>query len=155
MLPRQTRRRLLSVAASLVGGLAGCSGEDPDDGKPSTDTSTGRSTTDRTTASTTTRQSSTTPANREPWCPRFDLRVVDPAGEPVAGALVETTSELRYRTDAAGEAALDDPGLMGQAVFVEITHEDYHVPEDRFGVAGHTVQVRPGGTATVAVEPDR
>lgn len=84
----------------------------------------------------------------------FEIQVVDAeTGDPVPDLTLGTTSALTYTTDGDGGVVLDDPGLMGQTVFFSVSHDEYGVTPDAFGVRGVQLDVEPGGTATVEVQP--
>ncbi len=82
----------------------------------------------------------------------FGVHVVDEqTGRGVPLVELRTVNEVRHYTDSAGWVAIDDPGLMGQEVFVHVTSHGYEYPADGFGYRGARLQVTAGGTATVKV----
>jgi hypothetical protein len=48
-------------------------------------------------------------------------------------------------------AALDEPGLMGRAVFFHVKSHGYEHAPDRFGYRGTTLKVTPGGGARLTI----
>lgn len=82
----------------------------------------------------------------------FAISVVD--GETGRGVpLVElrTVNEIRFVTDSAGVAAIDEPGLFGQKAFFFVKSHGYEFPKDGFGFAGKAVEVVPGGIAGLEI----
>ena len=79
----------------------------------------------------------------------FGLRIIDEAtGRGVPLVELKTTSNVRYYTDSAGWAAIDEPGLWGQRVFFHVWSHGYEFPKDGFGIPGRAVELQPGGEAT-------
>lgn len=88
----------------------------------------------------------------EPLRP-FAIQVVD--AETRRGVpLVEltTTSQVRYVTDSAGWAAIDEPGLSDKKAFFSVQSHGYEFPADGFGFRGRTLEVRPGGDARLEIK---
>jgi hypothetical protein len=82
----------------------------------------------------------------------FAIRVVDMAdGSPVAGAQLETTSKAVYTSDANGNVAFYEPGLMGRAVYFLVSASGYSIAPDPFGNRGAMLQTTEGGTGTVSM----
>ncbi|HEY3284782.1 MAG TPA: hypothetical protein VGN26_21115 [Armatimonadota bacterium] len=82
----------------------------------------------------------------------FVVQVLDDAtGRGVPLVELRTTHLVRYVTDSAGVAALDEPGLEGQEVFFSVTSPGYEVPADGFGYRGVRLRVKAGETAQVRV----
>jgi hypothetical protein len=82
----------------------------------------------------------------------FAVHVVDEAtGRGVPLVELKTVNAVRYYTDSAGIAAIDDPELSGQRSFFFVSSHGYEMPADGFGMRGTAVQVEPGKTATVRI----
>ena len=83
----------------------------------------------------------------------FAIEVVDEqTGRGVPLVELRTTSNVRYYTDSAGLAAVDEPGLMGQTVFFHVWSHGYEVAPDGFGMRGRRLDVTPGGSAKVPIK---
>src|SRR5438552_2525244 len=65
---------------------------------------------------------------------------------------LETTARVRYGTDSAGVAAIDDPALLGQKVWFTISSFGYEYPADGFGSRGTALEIKPGGTAKLKIK---
>ncbi len=83
----------------------------------------------------------------------FSIQVVD-ADTQRGVPLVEltTTSQVRYITDSAGWASIDEPGLNGQKVFFSVKSHGYEFPADGFGFRGRALEVKPGGEARLEIK---
>ncbi|OPZ22917.1 MAG: hypothetical protein BWZ10_00150 [candidate division BRC1 bacterium ADurb.BinA364] len=82
----------------------------------------------------------------------FAIQVVDAAtsrGIPLVE--LKTVNDVRYYTDSAGYAAIDDPGLMGRRVFFHVSSHGYEFAADGFGYRGTKLDVAPGGEARLAM----
>lgn len=85
-----------------------------------------------------------------PW---FEIRIVDDrTGLGVPLVELETVNHLVHVTDSAGRIAFNEPGLMGRPVFFHVRSHGYEFPKDGFGYAGRTLDVQPGGSATVRLK---
>jgi len=62
-----------------------------------------------------------------------------------------TVNNLRYITDSAGIVAFDEPGLINQRVFFNVSSHGYEFPKDGFGIRGKALDVKPGGSATLKI----
>ena len=83
----------------------------------------------------------------------FAIEVVDSAtGRGVPLIELRTVNEIRYVTDSAGRIAFDEPGLIGQAVFFEVSGHGYEYPRDGFGFRGLKLDIVEGGKARVEVK---
>ena len=83
----------------------------------------------------------------------FGVRVVDEeTGRGVPLAELRTVHDTRYVTDSAGFAAIRDPELMGQTVFLTVRSHGYEFPKDGFGIPGRAVKVTAGGEETLKVK---
>jgi hypothetical protein len=60
-----------------------------------------------------------------------------------------TVNDVTWVTDSAGLAAVHEPGLMGQEVWLHVQSHGYRVPADGFGNRGLRVKIEAGGTTTV------
>jgi hypothetical protein len=80
----------------------------------------------------------------------FAIHVVDEAtGRGVPLVDLKTVNDIHLVTDSAGWAAFNEPGLLGQRVFLTVTSHGYEYPADGFGYRGVALQANPGETATV------
>ncbi len=85
----------------------------------------------------------------EPGKP-FEIEVVDEAtGRGVPLVELRTTSNTVHITDSAGVIAFDEPGLMNQKVWFEVSSHGYEFPADGFGLRGKALDISPGGKATL------
>lgn len=83
----------------------------------------------------------------------FRIQVVDrQSGWPVPLVELKTVGYVRYQSDNAGVIAFDDPDLMDQEVWFDISGHGYTVPKDGFGYRGVRLKPTPGGEATVKVD---
>jgi hypothetical protein len=62
-----------------------------------------------------------------------------------------TVNNLRFITDSAGVVAFDEPGLMDQRVFFNVSSHGYEFPKDGFGIRGKGLDIKPGGSATLKI----
>jgi len=83
----------------------------------------------------------------------FAIQVID-ADTQRGVPLVEltTTSQVRYVTDSAGWAAIDEPALNGQRAFFSVKNHGYEFPADGFGIRGRAIEVTPGGEARLEIK---
>ncbi|MCC2669650.1 MAG: hypothetical protein K0Q72_2121 [Armatimonadetes bacterium] len=80
----------------------------------------------------------------------FTIEVVDDkTGRGVPLVELRTTHAVRYYTDSAGVAAIDEPSLAGQKVFFFVESHGYEMAADGFGNLGTVLELKPGGKATV------
>src|SRR5687768_7384875 len=69
--------------------------------------------------------------------PPFAVQVVDEAtGRGVPLVELKTVHAVRYYTDSGGVAAIDEPGLEGQELFLFVASHGYEVQPDGFGMRG-------------------
>src|SRR6185437_14997476 len=83
----------------------------------------------------------------------FVIEVVDEQtnrGVPLVE--LRSSSNVRYFTDSAGIAAIDEPGWINQKVFFFITSFGYEFPADGFGEHGTAVEVKPGGAVKLKIK---
>ncbi len=82
----------------------------------------------------------------------FAIRVVDDVtGRGVPLVELKTVNEVRFVTDSAGVAAIDEPGLAGLEVFFHVKSHGYEYPKDGFGYRGKALKLTPGGEATLKI----
>lgn len=82
----------------------------------------------------------------------FAILVVDEeTGRGVPLVELKTVHEVRYVTDSAGVAAVDEPGLVGRSVFFHVKSHGYEYPKDGFGYRGKALTLTAGGSATLKV----
>lgn len=75
----------------------------------------------------------------------FVVRVVDDrTGRGVPLVELRTVSGVRYFTDSAGVAALDEPSFARKPLFLFVQSHGYEFPADGFGMRGRAVVVEPG-----------
>jgi hypothetical protein len=82
----------------------------------------------------------------------FGIRVIDSQtrqGIPLVE--LRTTNDIRYYTDSAGWAAVNDPGLMHRHVYFNISSPGYEHARDEFGYAGFAAEVKPGMSIQVSM----
>ncbi len=85
--------------------------------------------------------------------PPFAIQVIDAEtkrGVPLAE--LTTTSQVRYVTDSAGWAAIDEPALSGQQAFFSVKSHGYQFPADGFGSRGRALDVKLGGEARLEIK---
>jgi hypothetical protein len=77
----------------------------------------------------------------------FVVRVVDEqTGRGVPLVELKLPNEVKYWTDSAGVAALDELSLRGQRVFLEISSDGYEYPDETPFGRGVIVTLEPGKT---------
>lgn len=97
--------------------------------------------------------SQSAPAGAPPRPAPFAIEVVDgQTGRGVPLVELKTTSSVRYYTDSAGLAAIDDPALLNHSVFFTITSHGYEYPADGLGSRGARVDVKPGGAVRLKIK---
>lgn len=72
------------------------------------------------------------------------IRLVDRQGAPFACATLETVNHVRWRTDTGGYAAIYEPGLMGELVWITPSGPFDGVPVDWLGIAGFQLPLVEG-----------
>lgn len=83
----------------------------------------------------------------------FAVRVVDDnTGRGVPLVELRTTNQLRFVTDSAGWAIIDEPDLDGQQVFFFVTSHGYEFPADGFDFHGARLQVAAGKRETLRIK---
>lgn len=83
----------------------------------------------------------------------FAIEVVDrETGRGVPLIELRTVNEIRLFTDSNGLVAFDEPGLMGEKVFFNVSGHGYEYPKDGFGMRGRAIEVTPGGHARLEVQ---
>jgi len=63
-----------------------------------------------------------------------------------------TVNNLRYVSDSAGNIAFNEPGLLNQRVFFNISSHGYEFPKDGFGIRGKALDIKPGGQAIIKIK---
>src|SRR5215212_8574255 len=83
----------------------------------------------------------------------FAIEVVDgQTNRPVPMVELQTTASVRYYTDSNGLVAFQEPGQMNQKVFFGVSSDGYEFPKDGFGIAGVTLETKPGASATIKIK---
>lgn len=83
----------------------------------------------------------------------FVAEVVDQTtGRGVPLVELSTVNGVRFVTDSAGIAAIDDPELMNDDVFFHVKSHGYEFPKDGFGYRGKSLKVVPGGLARLELK---
>jgi hypothetical protein len=83
----------------------------------------------------------------------FGIHVVDDqTGRGVPLVELRTVNDVRYYTDSAGYAAIDDPGLMNRHVYFSISSPGYQWPKDGFGYHGTALEVKSGAMAILKIQ---
>lgn len=83
----------------------------------------------------------------------FAIRVLDDqTGKGVPLVELKTVANQRFVTDSAGIAAIREPELFGQTVFVYVISHGYEFPKDGFGYCGKQIKIEPGGEATLKIK---
>jgi hypothetical protein len=83
----------------------------------------------------------------------FFVRVIDEqTGRGVPLVELKTVNNVRYVTDSAGIAAIDEPGLEGQRVFFYVSSHGYEFPADGFGFRGVAMPVIRGESSTIKIK---
>lgn len=80
------------------------------------------------------------------------VRLVDPDGAPFGCVDLETVNHLRFRTDDDGVAAIDEPGLMGEPVWLTPFGPTVEAPVDWLGIPGFQVVLTEGEQDTVVLD---
>lgn len=84
---------------------------------------------------------------------RFLIRVVDEqTGRGVPLVELETVNNVVHVTDSNGLVAFAEPGLMGRRVFFHVRSHGYQPPKDGFGMAGVSLEAKPGGSAVIRLK---
>jgi hypothetical protein len=73
--------------------------------------------------------------------------LVDPTGRGVPLVELRSTGNITSVTDSAGLVAFDEPGLMHQKVFFNVSSHGYELGKDGFGISGRAFANEPGGHA--------
>ncbi len=82
--------------------------------------------------------------------PPFRIQVVDAeTGRGIPLVELRTTNEIRWFTDSAGNAAIDEPGLVGQRVYFNVRSNGYSYKKDNFGYSGESFDIKPGGSGVI------
>ena len=82
----------------------------------------------------------------------FAIEVLDDqTGRGVPLVELRTTNRVRYVTDSNGLVAFAEPGLMHEKVWFHVKSHGYEYPVDGFGCRGATLQIAPGGQATLKI----
>jgi hypothetical protein len=82
----------------------------------------------------------------------FVLRVVDEhTGRGVPLVELELPNAVRYWTDSAGVAALNEPSLNGRDVFIAVRSHGYEFPQETFLGRGANVRIEPGRTKELRI----
>jgi hypothetical protein len=93
-----------------------------------------------------------TAATPSPQTRPFVVEVVDDVtGRGVPLVELRTTNLVRYVTDSAGIAAMEEPGMEGQETFFFVSSPGYEVPADGFGYRGARLKVKAGETVRVPI----
>ena len=83
----------------------------------------------------------------------FSIRVVDAeTGRGVPLVELETVHHLKFVTDNAGIAAIDEVELNNEEVFFHVRSHGYEFAEDGFGYRGKRVLVTPGKQVTWKID---
>jgi hypothetical protein len=83
----------------------------------------------------------------------FGIQVIDEqTGRGVPLVELKTTSHVRFYTDSAGWAAIDDPAMLGHQVYFDVTSDGYEMPADGLGSHGVALNVADGGEATIKIK---
>lgn len=82
----------------------------------------------------------------------FAIRVVDEqTGRGVPLVELKLANEVKYWTDSAGVAALDEPSLRGREAFLAIRSDGYEYPQETVFGRGVNVRIEPGKTQDVHI----
>ncbi|QNN23590.1 DUF4185 domain-containing protein [Planctomycetales bacterium ZRK34] len=73
----------------------------------------------------------------------------DQTGRGIPLVELTTTNHLRYISDSAGVVTFDEPGLLNQRVWFNVSSHGYEASADGFGNRGKAFDVKPGGSATI------
>ncbi|MFH1689979.1 MAG: hypothetical protein ABIE42_07045 [Candidatus Eisenbacteria bacterium] len=75
----------------------------------------------------------------------FVIRVIDEdTGHGVPLVELKLPNEVKYWTDSAGVAALDEPSFVGREVFMAVRSHGYEYPEETLFGRGALVRIEPG-----------
>jgi hypothetical protein len=89
---------------------------------------------------------------RAPTSKYFVVRVIDEqTGRGVPLVELRLPNEVKYWTDSAGLAALEEPSLRGREVFLAIRSDGYDYPRENFLGRGVTLRIEPGMTQEVRI----
>ncbi len=91
------------------------------------------------------------PIGQEPLFAGIQV-VDDVTGRGVPLVELETVNHLRFVTDSAGRAAIQEPGLLERPVFFYIKSHGYEFPKDGFGYAGKALTLVKGETVTIRLK---
>lgn len=83
----------------------------------------------------------------------FGIHVIDDQtarGVPLVE--LRTVNNIRYYTDSAGYAAVEDPELENQKTYFFVSSPGYEFPKDGFGYAGVALDVIPGASAIIKIK---
>ncbi len=82
----------------------------------------------------------------------FGIHVVDDVtGRGVPLVTFKTTNSIELVSDSNGWIAFDEPGMLGQKVWFEISSPGYEYPKNGFGFRGVGLSTQPGGETTVKI----
>lgn len=65
---------------------------------------------------------------------------------------LELVNHMKYLTDSAGRAAIDEPGLENETVFFYVRSHGYEFAKDGFGMAGARIKLAPGGKEVLKIK---
>lgn len=83
----------------------------------------------------------------------MEVEVTDAAtGRGIPLVELITVDDVVYVTDNAGRAALQEPELHGQTLFLKPRSPGYRAPKDGFGIEGTKITVQPGGKINIPLE---
>jgi hypothetical protein len=79
----------------------------------------------------------------------FVVRIIDEqTGRGVPLVELKLQNEVKYWTDSAGVAALDEPSLIGREVFIGIRSHGYEYPQEILFGRGATLRIEPARCGT-------
>jgi hypothetical protein len=82
----------------------------------------------------------------------FAIHIIDDqTGRGVPLVKLQTTNKVRYYTDSNGYVAFDEPGLMDQKIYFEISSWGYEAPEIGFDYHGAILHTTPGKEAEIKI----
>ena len=82
----------------------------------------------------------------------FRIQVVDEeTGRGVPLVELRMTNDVVYYTDSAGNAAIDEPSLIGKTVHFALKSHGYEFPADGFGYRGVAILLKNGGGVTLKI----
>jgi hypothetical protein len=83
----------------------------------------------------------------------FGIQVIDDqTSRGVPMVALTTTSQVKFYTDSAGWAAIDDPAMLGRKVYFDVSSDGYEMPPDGFGSRGVALDVTDGGQAFIKIK---